>query len=114
GTTEMYIAMGLSIEKKMSGSVVHCYVDKTGKSLIANSVNYYTPKKRNEVIGNVDGVIHGQVTLTNGVMICTWTRDKITKVINETYDLVKSSFYLEVATGKMNGNELKYHYKDKA
>jgi len=98
-----YIALGLSKEVKMYGSVIQCYVDESGVAKMGLSHNEFGPRHTNQVIpGDITGIKFDSMTFTDGLLKCVWTRNAKTTVKGQSYDLINSAYHLQIATGEMN------------
>ncbi len=109
GTTNTYIAMGISKKKEMmDASVAQCYLDQSGSVKMGNSHNHPTGRG-NDNMGDIKGITFGDATFDNGVLKCSWTREASTIIKDEEFNLMNSTFFLQVASGPMkNGGKENY------
>ncbi|CAN8004390.1 unnamed protein product [Ixodes hexagonus] len=107
---DMWIAAGLSDTKTMEHAhVVECHL-KGGQTSIRESWN--GDGYQNTAVGRTSGVDYRKMEDADGMLICSWHRNHITKIKQRTFDTLKNNYHVLLAAGPLEaGTDRKQQHK---
>ncbi|XP_013791076.2 putative ferric-chelate reductase 1 homolog [Limulus polyphemus] len=114
GTSDKYIATGISQDDKMGEDVVtECVL--LGERVIVRQSWNIPNGYNNEVLDEDLEGIHGQTgDYVDGVITCHWKRKGVTIVRNSVHDIVKNKYHLLLAKGPASTDGVKSRHSERS